>query len=461
MNALGRVRLQAAAEIGSVAAAPGRTRDRAEAMREPLHRIMPFEAFWMAALDPERREHAELVACGHDDATLRYMAGPEMLGDIEAVGLDRSSRTVTAHDTPVPKEELRVWSDFYAPAGFLEGLGVGLFTTDGRYLGLLTMLTDTEAHPTRDECELIAMLAPTIARAVDPMRMIATSARMVRQAHAGVVLTRGGGVLPLPDLPPHPVLDRGSAVLSVVTSQLAQGAVYSSFLCARQAGHLRITALACPPEPPYHLTAVVLVSTPPDLHGLTPCELEVLGLLVEGWSRLRIAAALEMAEFDVAARVETAATKLGAPTRTLAAVRAAREGLYVPRALIDLSPDPDLRDEAAPDGRGSPATVNRVVAAIQAHHGRRWTLTELAETAHLSPRRLQFEFQRGLATTPMRYLEHVRLARAHDELSRADPVTSSVGRIAERNGFSHLGRFAAAYREAYGVPPSQTLRRPC
>ncbi|MHA6792640.1 helix-turn-helix domain-containing protein [Pseudonocardia bannensis] len=459
-NAFGRVGLQVAAEIGSVAATPGHTRTRAEAMLEPLRRIVPFDAIWMATLDPERREHTQLAARGYDDATLRYMAGPEMLVDIEAVGLDRSGRTVTVSDTPVPKEELRIWVDYYGPAGFVEGLGVGLFTADGRYLGLLAMMTGTKAHPTRGERELFAMLAPTVACAVDPMRMVATSARMVRHAHAGVVLTRDGALLPLPDMPRHPVVERGSAVLSVVTSYLAQGAAYVSFLCPHQVGHLRITALPCPPEPPYHLTAVVLVSTPPDLYGLTPCELDVLGLLVEGWPRGRIAAALRMAEFDVAARIETAAAKLGAPTGTLATVRAAREGLYVPRALIGLHPDPGLRDEPARDARSNPATVNRVVAAIQARHGRRWTLAELAEIAHLSPRRLQFEFQRGLATTPMRYLEGVRLARAHEELSRADPATSSVGRIAERNGFSHLGRFAASYREVYGVPPSQTLRRP-
>ena len=33
-----------------------------------------------------------------------------------------------------------------------------------------------------------------------------------------------------------------------------------------------------------------------------------------------------------------------------------------------------------------------------------------------------------------------------------------IGHVAYAAGFAHLGRFAAAYRARYGVPPSQTLR---
>ncbi|WP_278258467.1 helix-turn-helix domain-containing protein [Nocardioides convexus] len=34
----------------------------------------------------------------------------------------------------------------------------------------------------------------------------------------------------------------------------------------------------------------------------------------------------------------------------------------------------------------------------------------------------------------------------------------TVGEAASRWGFTHLGRFAAAYRGRYGVAPSDTLR---
>jgi transcriptional regulator GlxA family with amidase domain len=57
----------------------------------------------------------------------------------------------------------------------------------------------------------------------------------------------------------------------------------------------------------------------------------------------------------------------------------------------------------------------------------------------------------------MTYLRELRLALAHDQLTSSDPRTVSVAGIAYRTGFAHLGRFAAAYRNRYGVPPSRTL----
>jgi DNA-binding NarL/FixJ family response regulator len=53
-------------------------------------------------------------------------------------------------------------------------------------------------------------------------------------------------------------------------------------------------------------------------------------LLIDGCSNQEIARALVVAPRTVAAHLEHILVKLGAPTRTLAAVRAEREGLYVP-----------------------------------------------------------------------------------------------------------------------------------
>lgn len=64
--------------------------------------------------------------------------------------------------------------------------------------------------------------------------------------------------------------------------------------------------------------------------GLTPRELDVLGLLVDGQSNHEIADRLVVTDRTVATHVEHILHKLEAPTRTLAAVRAEREGWYVP-----------------------------------------------------------------------------------------------------------------------------------
>ena len=58
------------------------------------------------------------------------------------------------------------------------------------------------------------------------------------------------------------------------------------------AGYLRVTVLPCPAPSSSRLVAVVLLSPPGDLRGLTRRELEILGLLVAGWSNRAIANAL-------------------------------------------------------------------------------------------------------------------------------------------------------------------------
>ena len=56
----------------------------------------------------------------------------------------------------------------------------------------------------------------------------------------------------------------------------------------------------------------------------------MLGLLVEGCSNQEIARTLVVTPRTVATHLEHVLGKLGAPTRTCAAVRAERDGLYVP-----------------------------------------------------------------------------------------------------------------------------------
>jgi AraC-like DNA-binding protein len=59
------------------------------------------------------------------------------------------------------------------------------------------------------------------------------------------------------------------------------------------------------------------------------------------------------------------------------------------------------------------------------------------------------------------FLRLRRLHSARRRLLAADPTDMSVADSAYQEGFYHLGRFANAYRAAFGERPSQTLRRPC
>jgi len=106
------------------------------------------------------------------------------------------------------------------------------------------------------------------------------------------------------------------------------------------------------------------------------------------------------------------------------------------------------------------AAIRHAVELIEERPSEPWTTVRLATEVHLSVRALQEGFRRDLATTPMTYLREIRLRRAREALQAADRGATTVGAVAVGLGFLHMGRFAAAYRDAFGESPSDTLNRP-
>ncbi|GAA4481344.1 hypothetical protein GCM10023094_29340 [Rhodococcus olei] len=104
-----------------------------------------------------------------------------------------------------------------------------------------------------------------------------------------------------------------------------------------------------------------------------------------------------------------------------------------------------------------PRIVKRVLDALHADPGRMWTAVDMAECAGVGVRRLQEGFRKYVGRSPSECLLDIRLERAHRELLAADGHCT-VTDIAKRWGFTHTGRFAAAYRNKYGTSPSQSLR---
>nr|WP_240929502.1 AraC family transcriptional regulator [Streptomyces coryli] len=104
-----------------------------------------------------------------------------------------------------------------------------------------------------------------------------------------------------------------------------------------------------------------------------------------------------------------------------------------------------------------PATVKRALDAIHADPSRPLTTTELADISRVSARRLQESFRHYVGMTPQSYLRQVRLDRVHEDLVAGNPWEQSVSEIAQHWGFTHMGRFAAVYKDRFGESPSQTL----
>jgi AraC-like DNA-binding protein len=86
------------------------------------------------------------------------------------------------------------------------------------------------------------------------------------------------------------------------------------------------------------------------------------------------------------------------------------------------------------------------------------SVSDVADHLGVSLRSLQAGFRKWRETTPTAFLRRARLRLVRDELLRSGRE-ANVTTVALRHGFSHLGRFSAQYRSAFGEEPSITLRR--
>ena len=112
-----------------------------------------------------------------------------------------------------------------------------------------------------------------------------------------------------------------------------------------------------------------------------------------------------------------------------------------------------------PENQVAPHYVRRAEAFIEAHLESPITIADLATHAEVSARSLQTAFQRFRGTTPMALIRDLRLDRVRQTLSAGDAMTCRVTDVALQWGFTHLGKFAEAYRKRFGETPSMTLRR--
>ncbi|GAB6986221.1 AraC family transcriptional regulator [Nocardioides pyridinolyticus] len=134
------------------------------------------------------------------------------------------------------------------------------------------------------------------------------------------------------------------------------------------------------------------------------------------------------------------------------------EGLVMDTLLLRCSHN---YSEAALDHtRQAPrAAIAAAIELVEERPTEPWSTVRLAGEVHLSVRALQDGFSRDVGIPPMTYVREVRLRRAHEALRRAPRESTTVQAVAREWGFIHLGRFASAYRAAYGELPSETLRR--
>jgi AraC-like DNA-binding protein len=96
--------------------------------------------------------------------------------------------------------------------------------------------------------------------------------------------------------------------------------------------------------------------------------------------------------------------------------------------------------------------VERARCFIHAHSGRTITLEEIAAEAALSRFHLTRSFAEVHGLPPLAYHRRLRLEAAAQLLKRE---AASATEVAEQLGYGSLSAFTRAFRQAFGVPPSQ------
>lgn len=116
-------------------------------------------------------------------------------------------------------------------------------------------------------------------------------------------------------------------------------------------------------------------------------------------------------------------------------------------------------DQLVGDSSKERRVVREAVDFIERNLSRPISVQDVAEAAGVSLRTLQAFFAEDLQQTPSAFIRNRRLERVRADLADAPPGSATtVTNVANRWGFTHLGRFATKYHERFGESPSQTLR---
>lgn len=124
--------------------------------------------------------------------------------------------------------------------------------------------------------------------------------------------------------------------------------------------------------------------------------------------------------------------------------------LGLPNNLSDEFSQPSYREVA-------PWVVRRAEDYIVAHAADAISVSEIVAACGCSQRALFATFKSSRGYTPMQFLAMCRLDLAYRKL-REEPDKTATD-IAYECGFGNYGRFARAYRQRFGVSPSETRLR--
>ncbi|MFM0205381.1 AraC family transcriptional regulator [Paraburkholderia fungorum] len=178
-----------------------------------------------------------------------------------------------------------------------------------------------------------------------------------------------------------------------------------------------------------------------------------------GFEHLQIEPIVDLSRPELAPWLAQLQILTSSPETIALAQRDRRVAIELERLLVMLllAGQPHHSQQRTPSTLLLPRTVRRAEAFIVEHACEPLTLSDIAHAAGVPVRTLLDSFRRFRDISPMQLVREARIDRSREMLLRASESDRVVD-IALRCGFVNLGRFASAYREKFGEPPSDTLR---
>lgn len=322
----------AVSSMSRIAVSDASVEQRAEEMLREVHRVFPFDAAILSAVDLSNHKHNRpILVKGYDADFIDYLVSPEWYAEcIEPFGLPGHGWPFREADLPIDPMTLRGVAEYGRPGGLNEGLLGALVTPQGRRAGFVMLSWANDKPPSDVACAVIGYGSMALASITDPL---ASASRLAASLDLGttlVALLPGGDRLDLKGTSVEVEAAQWSP-LRATAERLLDGQRRSPMFLWPRGGSSWYSCCAyrCRDD-------VVALSLRPleGVYDLTVRELQVLSRLADGSSNGDIAAELFVTTRTVRAHVEHIFDKLNVATRSAAVSRALADGLILPEAAL-------------------------------------------------------------------------------------------------------------------------------
>jgi len=118
----------------------------------------------------------------------------------------------------------------------------------------------------------------------------------------------------------------------------------------------------------------------------------------------------------------------------------------------------DVQEAQIPHFTKSEKIALKIKKKLSKHMDHTMRVEDLAKQYTISVKSLQNAFKSLFDLRPSEFMRLLKLNIVHHELIKSKSSQTTVLKVAQKWGFSHMGRFSKFYTELYGENPSVTLK---